>query len=111
MLLVVLECLKDRAFHIRTVYVNSLDPNGIVWRLGKCFPNGQFHNASSMVSWFVLKSLCGPHKLFGNFLISPLSMHSLFEAIFSQDVAKEGRQLSGIRYVPLTCIIHLTFMY
>ena len=30
MLLVVSECLKDRAFHIRTVYVNSLDPNGIV---------------------------------------------------------------------------------
>ena len=24
-LLVVLECLKDRAFHIDTVYVNSLD--------------------------------------------------------------------------------------
>ena len=32
-----LECLKELwscAFHIRTVYVNSLDPNGIVWRLG-----------------------------------------------------------------------------
>ena len=27
MLLVVLECLKDRAFHIETVYVNSLDPS------------------------------------------------------------------------------------
>ena len=26
-LLVVLECLKDRAFHIKTVYVNSLDPS------------------------------------------------------------------------------------
>ena len=26
-LLVVLECLKDRAFHIETVYVNSLDPS------------------------------------------------------------------------------------
>ena len=25
MLLVVLECLKDRAFHIKTVYVNPLD--------------------------------------------------------------------------------------
>ena len=31
----VLEYLKDRAVHNRTVYVNSLDPNGIVWRLGK----------------------------------------------------------------------------
>ena len=50
-LLVVSECLKDRAFHIRTVYVNSFDPNGIVWRLG----NLQFHNASHVVSWFVLK--------------------------------------------------------
>ena len=27
MLLVVLECLKDHAFHIETVYVNSLDPS------------------------------------------------------------------------------------
>ena len=26
-LLVVLECFKDRAFHIETVYVNSLDPS------------------------------------------------------------------------------------
>ena len=26
-LLVVLECLKDRAFHIETVYMNSLDPS------------------------------------------------------------------------------------
>ena len=27
MLLVVVECLKDRSFHIDTVYVNSLDPS------------------------------------------------------------------------------------
>ena len=27
MLLVVLECFKDRAFHIETVYVNLLDPS------------------------------------------------------------------------------------
>ena len=47
MFLVVLECLKDRAFHIQTVYVNSLDPNGIVWGLG----NPQFRNGSRMVSW------------------------------------------------------------
>ena len=64
--------------------MNSFDPNGIVWRLG----NPKFRNASRVVSWFVLKGVCGPHKLFGNFLISPLS--ALFEAIFSQDVAKEG---------------------
>ena len=37
-LLVVSECLKHRAFHIRTVYVSSLDPNGIVWRSGN--PHG-----------------------------------------------------------------------
>ena len=30
MLLVVSECLKDRAFNIQTVYVNSLDSNGSV---------------------------------------------------------------------------------
>ena len=54
---------EDRAFHIQTVYVNSLDPNEIVWRLG----NPQFRNATRVVSWFVLKG------------------------IFSQDVAKEGR--------------------
>ena len=72
-LLVVLECLKECAFHIRTVYVNSLDPNGLVWRLG----NPQFHNASHVVSWVVVKGLCGPHKLFGNFLISPLSAHGV----------------------------------
>ena len=28
-------------------------------------------------------------------------IRSLFEVIFSQDVAKEGRSPSGIRYVPL----------
>ena len=46
---IVSESLKDRAFHIRTVYVNSLErehPNGIVWRLG----NPQFRNASRVVS-------------------------------------------------------------
>ena len=52
MLLVVSECLKDRAFHIRTVYVNLLDPNGIVWRLG----NPQFCKVSRVVS-----SLCFPN--------------------------------------------------
>ena len=45
-LLVVSECLKDRAFHIQTVYVNSLDPNGIVWRLG----NPQFRKVSRVVT-------------------------------------------------------------
>ena len=52
-LLVVSECLKDRAFHIRTVTVNSLDPNGIVWRLGK------------------------PQFRFETFVFSPLSAHCL----------------------------------
>ena len=54
-LLVVSECLKDRAFHIRTVYVNSLDPNGIVWRLGK----PQFLKVSRLGSWFVTKVCVG----------------------------------------------------
>ena len=40
--LLVLECLKDRAFHIRTVYVNCACPNGLVWRLG----NPQFRKWS-----------------------------------------------------------------
>ena len=71
-LLVVSECLKDRAIHIRTVYVNSLDPNGIVWRLGK----PQFRKVSR-VSWFVYKGLCGPHKLWETFMFSPLSAHCL----------------------------------
>ena len=43
------------------------------WRLG----NPQFHNASRVVSWFVLKGLCSLHKLLGNFLISPLFAHCL----------------------------------
>ena len=70
-LLVVLECLKERAFHIQTVYVNSLDTNGIVWRLG----NPQFRNASRVIWKFLDFSI----------------IRSLFESIFSQDVAKEGR--------------------
>ena len=53
-LLVVSECLKDRGFHNRTVHVNSLDPNGIVWRQGK----PQFHKVSRVVSWFVYKGWC-----------------------------------------------------
>ena len=50
-----------------------------------------------MVSWFVLKGLCGCTII-----------RSLFEAIFSQDVAKDGRYLSGIRYVPLKAILYTT---
>ena len=72
-LLVVSEYLKDRAFHIRTVYVNLLDPNGIVWWLGK----PQFRKVYSVVSWFVYKGLCRPHKLFETFVFSPLSAHCL----------------------------------
>ena len=83
-MLIVLEYLKDRASDIRTVYVNSLDPNGIVWRLGK----PQFRKV-------YFETFVRP----GNFLISPLS--SLFEATFSQDVAKEGSYLLGIFCVPL----------
>ena len=77
MLLVVLGCLKDRAFHIRTVYVNSLDPNGIVRRLGK----SQFRKWA--VGLLTKVCACG---LFVFFSI----IRSLFDAIFSQDVAKEG---------------------
>ena len=72
-LLVVAECLKDRTFHIRTVYVNSFDSNGIVWQLGK----PQFRKVSRVVSWFVYKGLCGLHKLFETFVFSPLSAHCL----------------------------------
>ena len=44
-----------------------------------------------------------PHKLFGNFLISPLSAHCLKPYFHSPDVAnKEIGEISGIRYVPLT---------
>ena len=72
-LLAVSKCLKDRALHIRTVYVNSLYPNGIVWWLG----NPQFRKVSRVVSWFVYKGLCRLHKLFETFVFSPLSAHSL----------------------------------
>ena len=75
-LLAVLECLKDRALHIETIYVNSLDPsrgctlqaelivttssgndsvcNGRVWSLG----NPQFHNGQLCN---VYKCLFSPH--------------------------------------------------
>ena len=52
--------------------------------------NPQFHDASRVVRWFALKGLCGPHKLFETFVFFSI-IHSQFEAIFSQDVAKEGR--------------------
>ena len=96
-LLVVLECLKDRAFHIETVYVNSLDPSRgctlqaelivttslepsgsdseIVPLQWESVVDGTSH--SRMDSWFVLKGLCSPQKLFENFLISPLCAHCL----------------------------------
>ena len=77
--------------------MNLLDPNGIVWWLG----NPQFRKVSRVVSWFVYKGLCGPHKLFETFMFAPLleqtgefeqtsELRSLFDAIFSKDVAKEG---------------------
>ena len=52
--------------HIRTVDVNSLDTNGIVWQLGgnPSFVSGQL---------VCLQSLCRPHKLFETFVFSPLS--------------------------------------
>ena len=49
-------------------------------RLSLCLSRGQL--------WNVDEGLEGPHKLFETFVFSPLSAH---EAIFSQDVAKEGR--------------------
>ena len=64
MLFVVSECLKDRALHIRTVYVSSLDPNGIVWRLEK--PHGFVRYLTWAVGLFT--------KVFAG--------RSLFEAIF-----------------------------
>ena len=48
------------------------DPNGIVLWLG----NPQFHNASRVVSWFVLKSLCGPHKLYTQSAPKVIFIHS-----------------------------------
>ena len=76
MLLVVLEYLKDCAFHIETVYVNALDPSrGCTLQAGLIVTTlepsrsdseivplqwesvvpgiPQFHNASRVVSWFV----------------------------------------------------------
>ena len=76
-LLVVLECLKDRAFHMETAYVNSLNPmqsglhtlsradryhfkrkrqlcNGRVWWLG----NPQFHNSSLVASCAMFTKVC-----------------------------------------------------
>ena len=70
--------------------MNSLDPNGIVWRLGK----PQFRKVSRVVSWFVYKGLCGLHKLFETFGVFSF-IGSLFDAIFSQDIAKEGSLTFG----------------
>ena len=47
-------------------------------------------NASRMVSWFVLKGLCSPHKLFGTFLISPLSAHCLKPYFHRMQPRREG---------------------
>ena len=93
-LLVVLECLKDRAFHIETVYVNSLDPSrGCtlqaelmvttssgsdssamgVWWLG----NPQFHNDSRMVSCAMFTKVCAAHINYWKlsyFLLYPLTV-------------------------------------
>ena len=50
--------------------------------------------------WNVDNGLCSPHKLFETFVFFPI-IHWRCEAIFLQDVSKEGYKLSGIRYVPL----------
>ena len=51
---------------------------------------GLFHNASRMVSCAMFTKVClQKHKLW-KFLDFSI-IRSLFEAIFSQDVAKEGR--------------------
>ena len=67
--------------------MNTLDSNGIVWQLG----NPQFRNASRA---------CGQVVCLERFVRFVLTIwkfldfsiiRSLFEAIFSHDVAKEGR--------------------
>ena len=69
------------------------------------------HSASREVSRGMLIKVCRARIFFKLlcFLHYPLTR---CEAIFSQDVAKEGRQLSGISYVPLrvaTCLRYSTF--
>ena len=72
-LVVVLEYLKDQTATVQIVYVRS----------SLCLLRGQL--------WNVDKGLLGLNKLFETFMFSPLYICSRCEAIFSQDIAKEGR--------------------
>ena len=59
-----------------------------------------------MVRWFVLKGLCGPPKLFGNFFDFSI-ICSLFEAIFSKYVAKE---LGKVTLGNISCPVNNTVL-
>ena len=91
MLLVVSECLKDRAFHIDTVYVNSLDPSrGCTLQvelivttssgsdssaMGEC--GGQGIPSFIMVSCGMFTKVCVAHinyLKFSSFLLYPLTV-------------------------------------
>ena len=74
------------AFHIRTVYVNSHDPNRIVWPLGK----PQFRKGISRSQLICLLRFVRAAQTLYKFRVFSI-IRSLFDAIFSQDVAKEGR--------------------
>ena len=93
MLLVVLECLKGRDFHIDTVYVNSLDPSrGCTLQaelivttssgsgssaMGECGGRGIPSFIMVSCAMFTKVCACSPHKLLETFLFSPLSAHCL----------------------------------
>ena len=107
MLLVVLECLKDCAFHIDTVYniYNLLDPSrGCTLQAELIVTTSSGSDSSAMgecVGWkipsFIMVSCAmftkagAAHKNY--FIIFHVFsfIRSLFDAIFSQDVAEEGR--------------------
>ena len=75
MLLVVVECLKDYAFHMDTVYVNSLEPSK------GCTLQAELSGGGWGIPSFIMVSLCIPHKLFETFVFSPLSAHCLMPYI------------------------------
>ena len=85
-MLVVLECLKD-AFHIDTVYVNSFDPSrGCTLQAELIVTTLSGSDSSAMGE-------CGGRGITSFIMVSRVFslIHSLFDAIFSQDEAKEGR--------------------
>ena len=103
-LLLVLECLKYRAFNIRTVYILALGPTWTrLTPMGECggWGNPTFViKASRMVRWFVYKGLCGRINYLKRscFLHYPLTVwHHIFTGC-----SHGGKLFGNILCIPLS---------